>query len=162
MNKSVNRYMEQALQEAHLAAEIEEVPVGAVIVRDGEIIGRGHNRTRIDKDPTAHAEMIAIREAAEHLGGWILEGCTMYVTLEPCSMCAGAAVWSRLDRLVMGAMDPKAGACGSVFNIPQEEALNHYIEIETGIMEEECSTILSDFFKDLRRRKNTDRPEDIK
>ena len=160
MDKSVNVYMEEALREAEKAALLDEVPVGAVIVHEGEIIARGHNRTRTDKDPTAHAEMIAIRAAAKKLGGWRLTGCTMYVTLEPCSMCAGAIVWSRMERLVIGAMDPKAGACGSVFNIPQEEALNHYTEIETGMMQEECSEILKDFFADLRKRKNIDRPEE--
>ena len=164
MDKSVNRYMDEALREAARAEELDEVPVGAVIVRggeyDGEIIGRGYNRTRIDNDPTAHAEMIAIRQAAERLGSWRLTGCTMYVTLEPCSMCAGAIVWSRIDRLVIGTMDPKAGACGSVFNIPQEERLNHYVLIETGVRQEECSRLLSDFFKNLRKNKHIDRPEE--
>ena len=159
MNKSVNTYMNEALKEAKKAASMGEVPVGAIIVRNEEIIARGYNRTRTDKDPTAHAEMIAIREAAEVLGGWRLTDCTMYVTLEPCTMCAGAIVWSRIDELVIGAMDPKAGACGSVFNIPQEKALNHYTKIETGIMQEDCSKILSCFFEDLRSRKNKDIPE---
>lgn len=152
--------MEEALGEARAALELDEVPVGAVIVRDGEIIGRGHNRTRTDSDPTAHGEMIAIRQAAKRLGSWRLTGCTMYVTLEPCSMCAGAIVWARIDRLVIGAMDPKAGACGSVFNIPQEEKLNHFVDVETGVMQEECSVLLSDFFKELRKRRNTDKPEE--
>ncbi len=160
MNKSVNKYMREALLEAEKAAELEEVPVGAVIVRDDEIIARGYNRTRTDNDPTAHAEMIAIRQAAAKLGGWRLTGCTMYVTLEPCSMCAGAIVWSRIENLVIGAMDPKAGACGSVFNIPQEEALNHHTRIVNGVLREECSSILSEFFENLRSRKNTDRPEE--
>lgn len=160
MNKSVNKYMREALLEAEKAAELEEVPVGAVIVRDDEIIARGYNRTRTDNDPTAHAEMIAIRQAAAKLGGWRLTGCTMYVTLEPCSMCAGAIVWSRIENLVIGAMDPKAGACGSVFNIPQEKALNHHTRIVYGVLREECSSILSEFFENLRSRKNTDRPEE--
>ena len=160
MDKSANRYMGEALKEAEKALELDEVPVGAVIVKDGEIIGRGHNRTRTDNDPTAHSEMIAIRQAAEKLGTWRLTGCTMYVTLEPCSMCAGAMVWARIDRLVIGAMDPKAGACGSVFNIPQEERLNHYVDVESGVRQEECSAMLSDFFKDLRNRRNTDKPEE--
>ena len=160
MNKSVNKYMREALLEAEKAAELEEVPVGAVIVRDDEIIARGYNRTRTDNDPTAHAEMIAIRQAAAKLGGWRLTGCTMYVTLEPCSMCAGAIVWSRIENLVIGAMDPKAGACGSVFNIPQEKALNHHTRIVCGVLREECSSILSEFFENLRSRKNTDRPEE--
>ena len=160
MDKSANRYMGEALIEAEKAGELDEVPVGAVIVRDGQIVGRGHNRTRTDSDPTAHAEMIAIRQAAKELGGWRLTGCTMYVTLEPCSMCAGAIVWSRIDRLVIGAMDPKAGACGSVFNIPQEEKLNHFVEVDSGVRPEECSAILSDFFRELRERRNTDKPEE--
>ena len=162
MDKSVNIYMAEALEEAKRAAALEEVPVGAVIVYDGRIIGRGHNRTRIDADPTAHAEMIAIRQAAESLGRWRLNGCTMYVTLEPCSMCAGAIVWSRMDKLVIGAMDPKAGACGSLFNIPQDERLNHHVEVETGIRGEECSQILSGFFRELREHKNRRKPEETK
>ena len=123
MNRSVRTFMEEALVEAKKAAAMGEVPVGAVIVQNDQIIARGHNRTETDRDPTAHAEMIAIRQAAKTLGGWRLPNCTMYVTLEPCSMCAGAIVWSRIERLVIGTEDPKAGACGSVFNIPQDELL---------------------------------------
>ena len=145
--------MKEALAEAKKAAAAGEVPVGAVIVKDGEIIGRGHNETETAKDPTAHAEMIAIRQAAKNLGGWRLTGCTMYVTTEPCSMCAGAIVWSRISRLFIGTMDPKSGACGSVFNIPQESRLNHFVEIETGLMQEECSSLMKIFFKELRKRK---------
>ena len=145
--------MKEALAEAKKAAAAGEVPVGAVIVKDGEIVGRGHNETETAKDPTAHAEMIAIRQAAENLGGWRLTGCTMYVTTEPCSMCAGAIVWARLEKLYIGSMDPKAGACGSVFNIPQEKKLNHFVEIETGLMQAECSGIMKDFFKRLRKNK---------
>ena len=145
--------MKEALAEATKAAAAGEVPVGAVIVKDGEIIGRGHNETETAKDPTAHAEMIAIRQAAKNLGGWRLTGCTMYVTTEPCSMCAGAIVWSRISRLFIGTMDPKSGACGSVFNIPQESRLNHFVEIETGLMQEECSSLMKSFFKELRKRK---------
>ena len=145
--------MLEALEEAKKAADMGEVPVGAVIVRDGEIIGRGHNETETRKDPTAHAEMAARRQAAEHLQGWRLIGCTMFVTAEPCSMCAGAIVWSRIEKLYIGTMDPKSGACGSVFNIPQERRLNHFTEIETGLMQEECSGIMKDFFKQLRKRK---------
>ena len=145
--------MKEALAEAKKAATAGEVPVGAVIVKDGEIIGRGHNETETAKDPTAHAEMIAIRQAAKNLGGWRLTGCTMYVTTEPCSMCAGAIVWSRISRLFIGTMDPKSGACGSVFNIPQESRLNHFVEIETGLMQEECSSLMKSFFKELRKRK---------
>ena len=145
--------MKEALAEAKKAAAAGEVPVGAVIVKDGEIIGRGHNETETAKDPTAHAEMIAIRQAAKNLGGWRLTGCIMYVTTEPCSMCAGAIVWSRISRLFIGTMDPKSGACGSVFNIPQESRLNHFVEIETGLMQEECSSLMKSFFKELRKRK---------
>ena len=145
--------MKEALAEAKKAAAAGEVPVGAVIVKDGEIIGRGHNEMETAKDPTAHAEMIAIRQAAKNLGGWRLTGCTMYVTTEPCSMCAGAIVWSRISRLFIGTMDPKSGACGSVFNIPQESRLNHFVEIETGLMQEECSSLMKSFFKELRKRK---------
>ena len=160
MNKSASEYMRAALREAEKAAALGEVPVGAVIVREGRIIASGYNRTETDGDPTAHAEMIAIRQAAEKLGGWRLPGCTLYVTLEPCSMCAGAIVWSRIERLVIGAMDPKAGACGSVFNIPQEEKLNHRVEIETGVMEEECSGILKGFFRGLRQDRNRNKSEE--
>jgi len=150
MEKNKESYMTEALAEAAAAAAEGEVPVGAVIVRDGRIIARAHNRTEQAKDPTAHAEMLAIREAASVLGGWRLPGCSMYVTIEPCSMCAGALVWARIERLYIGAMDPKAGACGSVFNIPQCSRLNHYVEIETGLMGEECSRLMKDFFRKLR------------
>ena len=146
--------MAEALKEAEKAAEMGEVPIGAVIVRDGEIIAKGHNMTESTKDPTAHAEMLAIRQASQKLGGWRLIGCSMYVTAEPCSMCAGAIVWSRIEKLFIGTMDPKAGACGSVFNIPQEKKLNHFVEIETGVMEEECAQIMKDFFRKLRSKNN--------
>lgn len=149
-----NVYMAEALKEAALAAEIDEVPIGAVIVRGGEIIARAHNLVETSKDPTAHAEMLAIRQAATKLGGWRLTGCQMYVTVEPCSMCAGALVWARIEKLFIGTMDPKAGACGSIFNIPQEEKLNHHVEIETGLMQEECSGIMKAFFKKIRDRKS--------
>lgn len=149
----MEKFMLEALKEAEIAAELGEVPIGAVIVQDGKIIARGHNMTESLKDPTAHAEMIAIRQASQVLGGWRLPGCEMYVTTEPCSMCAGAIVWSRIERLYIGTMDPKSGACGSVFNIPQEEKLNHFVEIETGIMQRECSDIMKNFFKKLRKKK---------
>ena len=149
--------MLEALSEAEKAAAAGEVPVGAVIVRNGEIIGRGHNTIESSCDPTAHAEITAIRQAASALGGWRLTGCSMYVTVEPCSMCAGAIVWARIEKLFIGTMDPKAGACGSVFNSPQEKKLNHYVEIETGIMQEECSFLMKDFFRRLRKRKSEDK-----
>lgn len=149
-------FMAEALKEAALAAEMGEVPIGAVIVRGDEIIAAAHNLVETSKDPTAHAEMLAIRKAAARLGGWRLTGCHMYVTVEPCSMCAGAIVWARIEKLFIGTDDPKGGACGSIFNIPQEKKLNHYTEIETGLLREECSEIMKTFFKKLRDRKSED------
>ena len=146
----MRKFMEEALKEAETAASEGEVPVGAVIVRDGEIIARAHNMTEQAKDPTAHAEILAIRKAAAFLGGWRLTDCSMFVTVEPCSMCAGAIVWARIGRLYIGAMDPKAGACGSLYNIPQDSRLNHYVEIETGMMSDECSSLMKRFFRKLR------------
>lgn len=146
--------MSEALKEAKIAYTLEEVPIGAVVEKDGEIIGRGHNLTETLKDPTAHAEILALREAAKRLGGWRLSGCSLYVTAEPCAMCAGAIVWARIEKLCIGTMDPKSGACGSVFNIPQEPKLNHYVEIESGIMRQECQDILKTFFKKLRKKKS--------
>ena len=142
--------MSEALNEAEKASALGEIPIGAVIVKDGQIIGRGHNLPETEKDPTAHAEILAIREAAKALGGWRLTGCQMYVTLEPCSMCAGAIVWARIEKLYIGAMEPKSGACGSLYNIVQDQRLNHYVEVETGLMEEQCRHILTSFFR--RRR----------
>jgi len=147
--------MSEALAEARKAESLGEVPVGAVIEKDGVIIGRGHNLTETLKDPTAHAEMIAIRNAAKELGGWRLLGCNLYVTCEPCAMCAGAIVLARIKKDYIGTMDPKSGACGSVFNIIQEQRLNHYVEIEAGIMQQECERTMKDFFK-KRRKKNTE------
>lgn len=149
-------FMAEALKEAALAAEMGEVPIGAVIVRGDEIIAAAHNLVETSKDPTAHAEMLAIRQAAARLGGWRLTGCHMYVTVEPCSMCAGAIVWARIEKLFIGTDDSKGGACGSIFNIPQEKKLNHYTEIETGLLREECSEIMKTFFKKLRDRKSED------
>ena len=153
--------MKEALKEAEKAAAMGEVPIGAVVVKDGIIIGRGHNKTETAKDPTAHAEMEAIRAASAVLGGWRLLGCDMYVTAEPCSMCAGAIVWSRIENLYIGTMDPKAGACGSVFNIVQEDKLNHQVNVTTGILQEECSRLLKDFFRSLRRTRDH-KPEEEK
>lgn len=144
--------MIDALAEAQKAYDYGEIPIGAVVEKDGIIIGRGHNLTETLKDPTAHAELIAIREAAKTLGGWRLLDCNLYVTCEPCAMCAGAIVWSRIRKVFIGTMDPKGGACGSVFNIIQEERLNHFVEIETGLMEAECSSMMKAFFKELRLR----------
>lgn len=153
-------FMKEALQEAQKAYALGEVPVGAVVESNGVIVGRGHNRTETDKDPVSHAEIIAIREAAKVLGGWRLTGCRLYVTTEPCSMCAGAIVLARIEKLFIGTMDPKAGACGSLENIPQDQRLNHYVEIETGILEEECKQIMKEFFRELRQRNKTKRRND--
>lgn len=140
------RMMRQAIREAERALAAEDVPVGAVIVRGDRIIGRGHNQREQLQDPTAHAEMIALTAAASEVGSWRLEGCTIYVTLEPCAMCAGALVLARIDRLVFGATDPKAGACGSVFNIVQDERLNHHVPMTAGVLGDECGQLLRDFF----------------
>jgi tRNA(adenine34) deaminase len=144
-------WMTEALAEAKRAGEIGEVPVGAVVVREGEVIGRGHNRREIDRDPLAHAEILAIREAASRLRGWRLDGCTMYVTLEPCAMCAGALVNSRVERLVYGAGDPKAGYCGTLGNLVQDPRLNHRLQVTAGVLESESAALLRGFFASLRR-----------
>ena len=146
--------MREALAEAGLARDMGEVPIGAVIVKDGVIVGRGHNSTESSKDPSCHAEMNAIRDAAKNLGGWRLFGCDMYVTVEPCSMCAGAIVLARIERLFIGTEDPKAGACVSLYGITTDERLNHQVELHTGLLRDECSGIMKDFFRRLRR-KNT-------
>lgn len=146
-------FMREALKLAELAEECGETPVGAVVVKDGRIVGTGRNRTEELKDPTAHAEMLAIREALAAVGGWRLVGCDLYVTLEPCAMCAGAIVLSRLRRLCIGAPDPKTGACGSVMDITSNVHLNHHPQVSAGILQEECSAILKNFFRQLRRNK---------
>ena len=138
--------MRTALAEAHAALEHDDVPVGAVIVQGERIIARGHNQREQLRDPTAHAEMIALTAAAAFVEHWRLDGCTMYVTLEPCAMCAGALVLARIDRLVFGATDPKAGACGSLYEIPTDRRLNHRITVTSGVLADECGDILSDFF----------------
>src|SRR3954469_5759570 len=144
--------MTEALAEARRAAEIGEVPIGAVVVRAGSVLGRGHNRREIDGDPVAHAEIRGIRQAAAAMGGWRLSGCTMYVTLEPCAMCAGALVNSRVERLVYGAPDPKAGYCGTLGNVAQDPRWNHRLEVTAGVMESESAALLRGFFASLRRR----------
>ena len=144
------RYMLEAVKEAARAAEEGEVPVGAVIVKDGQIIARAHNRIEAARRSSAHAEMLALEAAEEMLGAKWLTGATMYVTLEPCSMCAGAMVLARIARLVIGTDDPKTGACGSLYNIASDERLNHSIEITRGVLAEECSAILKDFFRNRR------------
>ena len=142
--------MHEALAEASAAASLGEVPIGAVVVRDGQVIARGQNRRERDRDPTAHAEIRALREAARHLGGWRLPGCTLYVTLEPCPMCAGALVQARVLRLVFGAPDPKAGAVGSVVDLLRDAHATHAVEVTTGVCEAECSDLLRRFFTALR------------
>ena len=151
--KTPEYWMKYAFAEAEKALELGEAPVGAVIVRDGRLIGRGGNRVETLKDPTAHAEIIAIGAAAEETGYERLIDSAMYVTLEPCPMCAGAIVLSRIPRLFFGASDPRMGACGSVYNICSDERLNHQVEMTSGIMEHECSSIMSKFFKSLRAAK---------
>lgn len=144
------QWMEQAIVEAKRAEAIGEVPIGAIIVRGGEVIGRGYNRREIDQDPTAHAEMLAIREASAHLGGWRLTDATLYVTLEPCPMCAGAIVQARIARVIYGAHDPKVGCAGTLMNLLQEERFNHQVDVITGVKEVECGELLSSFFRKLR------------
>ena len=147
------KFMKEALKEAKKSYKKDEIPVGAVIVKDGKIIARGHNIKETTTDPTKHAEIIAIQKASKKLQTWRLSGCTMYVTLEPCSMCAGSLIQARIDKVVIGTMDEKTGACGSVLNLLSDYKFNHTVQIETGIMQEECKTILQQFFKELRARK---------
>ncbi len=147
------KFMKAALREAKKAEKMEEAPIGCVIVYEGKIIARGYNRRNTDKNTLAHAELSAIKKASKKLGDWRLEGCTMYVTLEPCQMCAGAIVQSRIDKVVIGAMNPKAGCAGSILNLLQIPAFNHQVALETGILEEECSAMLTKFFKALREKK---------
>ncbi len=144
--------MKMALLEAGKAHALGEVPVGAVILKDGKVIGKGHNLKETLGDPTAHAEMIAIREAARYVTGWRVLESTMYVTLEPCPMCAGAIVMARIPRLVVGTRDPRTGACGSLWNIVCDPRLNHQVDIKFDVMEEECRKLLESFFRDLRSR----------
>ena len=147
------KYMKEALRQAKKAYKIEEVPIGCVIVQDDKIIARGYNRRNIDKNTLAHAELTAIKKASKKTGDWRLEDCTMYVTLEPCQMCAGAIVQSRLKKVVIGAMNPKAGCAGSVLNLLQMQQFNHQVEVERGVLEAECSSMLSEFFAELRDKK---------
>jgi tRNA(adenine34) deaminase len=147
------KYMKAAMAQAKKAYALDEVPIGCVIVQDGRIIARGYNRRNTEKNALAHAELAAIRKASKKTGDWRLEDCTMYVTLEPCQMCAGAIVQSRLQRVVIATMNPKAGCAGSILNLLQVEAFNHQVEITRGVMENECSEMLSTFFKELREKK---------
>lgn len=145
--------MKEALKQAKKADKIDEVPIGCVIVYEDKIIARAYNRRNIDKNTLAHAELLAIKKASKVLGDWRLEDCTMYVTLEPCQMCAGAIVQARIKRVVVGSMNPKAGCAGSVLNLLQMDEFNHQVELEIGVMEEECSRMLKEFFKRLREEK---------
>lgn len=165
------KFMKQAINQAKKAYAIGEVPIGCVIVHDGKVIGRGYNRRTIDKNTLAHAELIAIRKASKKMNDWRLEECTMYVTLEPCQMCSGAIVQSRMTRVVVGCMNPKAGCAGSILNLLQMEEFNHQVELETGVLEEECSQMMKAFFKELREakkakaessRKEAEKVDDIK
>jgi tRNA(adenine34) deaminase len=146
-------FMNEAFQEAKKALEKDEPPVGAVVVKDDEIIARGHNLREALQDPTAHAEMLAIKAAAAKLGRWRLSDCTMYVTLEPCAMCSGAMVLARFHRLVYGTHDPKAGAINSLMNLVSDPRLNHQVEVQSGILAEECGDLLRDFFSSRRQKK---------
>lgn len=143
-------FMRTALQQAALALPLGEVPVAAVLVREGQILARAHNAREIHQDPTAHAEMIVIREAAAALGSWRLTDTTLYVTLEPCAMCVGAIIHARIARVVFGAWDPKAGACGSLFDLPGEPRMNHRVRISGGVLEEDSQALLQSFFRRLR------------
>jgi tRNA(adenine34) deaminase len=147
------RFMQAALAEAHAAQQRGEVPIGAVLVLDGEIIGRGHNLRETGEDPTAHAEMLAIRQAAVAIGQWRLLETTLYVTLEPCVMCMGAIILARIPRLVFGCRDPRAGAVGSIYDFSRDERFNHRVTVNEGVLGQACSELLSDFFKELRAGK---------
>ena len=153
MTDTDEKYMREALRQAKKAYALEETPIGCVIVHDGKVIGRGYNRRNTDKSPLAHAEIAAIRKASRKIGDWRLEECTMYVTLEPCQMCAGAIVQSRIPRVVIGCMNPKAGCAGSVLNILQVKEFNHQAEIESGVLGEECSELMKQFFREMRDKK---------
>lgn len=145
--------MQEAINEAEKARDIDEVPIGAVIVKDGSIIARAHNKREIAQQATAHAELLAIQKACEELGSWRLEGCSLYVTLEPCPMCAGAILQSRLETVVYGADDPKAGCAGTLMNLLQDERFNHQTNVFRGVLAKQCSELLTSFFKKLRERR---------
>ena len=146
-------FMKQAVKQAKKAYDKLETPIGCVIVHEDKIIARGYNKRNMKKNTLAHAEILAINKASKVLGDWRLEDCTMYVTLEPCPMCAGAIVQARIDKVVIGSMNPKAGCAGSVLNLLEMDGFNHKVEVERGVLEEECSTMLSGFFKELRMEK---------
>ncbi|ACL70825.1 tRNA adenosine(34) deaminase TadA [Halothermothrix orenii] len=149
--KTDEDFMELALEEARKALALEEVPIGAVVVCNGEIVGSGHNLKETENDPTAHAEIVAIRDAARKLSSWRLNECQLYVTIEPCPMCAGAIMQARLQRVVYGAVDPKAGVAGSLYNLLQDNRFNHTVELKSGVLAAECRQIIKDFFSELRQ-----------
>ena len=151
------KFMKEAIRQAKKAYLLEEVPIGCVIVHEGKIIARGYNRRNTDRNTLSHAELIAIRKAAKKLGDWRLEECTMYVTLEPCQMCAGAMMQARLTEAVIGCMNPKAGCAGSVLNILEMDGFNHKVQVTRGVLEEECSQMMSQFFRELREKKKAAR-----
>ena len=153
------RFMKEAIRQAKKARALEEVPIGCVIVHEGKIIARGYNRRNTDKNTLSHAELNAIRKASKKLGDWRLEGCTMYVTLEPCQMCSGAIVQARIPEVVIGCMNPKAGCAGSILNILENPAFNHQVKVTRGILEQQCSDMLTQFFKELRVRVKEERRE---
>jgi len=158
--KSVEeKYMKEALKQAKKAYALGEVPIGCVIVHEGKIIGRGYNRRNTDKNTLAHAEITAINKASKVIGDWRLEECTLYVTLEPCPMCAGAIVQARIPKVVIGCMNPKAGCAGSVLDLLHEDGFNHQVETEVGMLGEECSQMLKDFFRELREKKKERKKE---
>lgn len=145
--------MKEAIRQAKKAGKLDEVPIGCVIVRDGKIIARGYNRRNTEKSTLAHAEIQAIRKASKVVGDWRLEDCTMYITLEPCQMCAGAIVQARIPRVVIGSRNPKAGCAGSILDLLHVPAFNHQVELEEGVLQEECSEMLTSFFRELRKKK---------
>ena len=155
------KYMREAIRQAKKAWALDEVPIGCVIVFDGKIIARGYNRRNTDRNTLSHAELNAIKKASKKLGDWRLDGCTMYVTLEPCQMCAGAIVQARIDEVVIGSMNPKAGCAGSVLNLLDIPQFNHQVKITRGILQEECSALLSDFFRELRKRKKEQKKDTL-
>lgn len=155
-------WMSEALKLAEQAKQLDEVPIGAVIVKDGQIIGRGYNRREMDHNPLGHAELMAILDASQTLGGWRLEQCDLYVTLEPCPMCAGALVQARIRRLIFGAEDPKSGYAGSLYNVLHDERLNHQVLITKGVLQEECQQVLKSFFQTLRKRSKSNDNQYIK
>lgn len=155
------KYMKEALRQARKAYKMGESPIGCVIVYEGKIIARGYNRRNTDKSTLSHAEILAIKKAAKVVGDWRLEGCTLYVTLEPCQMCAGAIVQARIDRVVMGCRNAKAGCAGSVINLLQMEQFNHQAELTEGVLKEECSALMSGFFRELRERLKKEKQQSI-